>query len=1275
MEPSPRNSTQSPSKPKNNVIETPRTSNLNFLRAKRLNYFCGKSSQNPLLKTEASQDAGQSFRTATPRRRLSVPSSSHVIAYSDVPEKMSAEFKAMSVIGETSLQGTEEKKPPAPTFPQDVHGNPGKEELTNIPANHTQPLPITEMEGKERTKYRKTPNKSIPNSLQPKISNPPVPSVHLNLQPVTTKHKKDIPIQQDPQAMLEKDDGKVSFIDPIFQSSHKEVEINGSPSYHGPMSTLYQVKNDKHIPHSQIKPDLDEFDVLSTHRSLLRSSFVTDLDQDLLEDLSVPETEKLHHVMTWAKKFLDKCNGGELTSATGDTLMKNMTEDSSLDSIGSTRITDKHLRLGYCDSKKLPGLGDEVRVSLKSPRSLAKPKLKSKQAQLDPFLAGPKPNLFQRDHEEYEDNFFEPLLVKYSGERDNLKMKDFADSGEDLFGTRPNHQLYNTHIFRDIKSAVALKDNDINRDYESSSPDSCLNTERLTSILEDLELKEKGLKNTGDNDGGRTDRTFLVKKSENSDDNTYILVSGKIPDRRQPAAHKVDSNMDLSDGCTREICQECPACSFTNTTSSNWCSECGLALNRAEVHPFQNYKLSNPYISDDKDVDDFFSINNQKRSFDNSISQKNAKELGRAVCWEDNSDVVSDSEGSVLDKYLFYVKQLDTLRSQEKEQNNFYQSEYTSETSSDDEPFQDDFRLRASGQSKPWGETKTLAPEIHHFGDEAMKERTLIGSNEHIIRTEGSNVKGLLDRKLQKAPNISSKLTGPKRYWEKSSIAWSSYTHGELKPRSQHSIQRPTSADSKKYRNQLQDDKVTEVNSTLESSKHVQGENNCFHNAKEYKNVSMAYMKTSNAWAVSEHLCKDKRERSTPNHRRICEAENCAMWLLLPDELWIYIFSLLTHGDLSRVARVCQRFRHIANDESLWKVVKVSNCHSLKDSCLVSIGLHHPESISLYRCHDDSQNITNEGFKQFFQHCKDSLKELNITNCSGEIFRGDTVLSYANNFCARLTSVDVSWTGATDKGIISLIQACVCLQSLSMNGCNITDNAITALLKRHYKSLNKLEIFGCHTLAAKCLISVASECVHLENLNIGRIPKATDVCLAKIASNLHKITTLNLTGLNVVRDRTIHHIVKQCPKLENLTLSSCLQVTDVSLVEISTYRPTIKYLDLSGCKKVSDIGIQALARSCQQLRYLDLSSTSTGKRGVCLLASYSYANLECLKLSFCKEVTADAIEKLCKNCKRLKILHLYGCRLSPDLGNIKKISKSFQIFHDLSIPTANIVGE
>ncbi|XP_074850164.1 uncharacterized protein LOC142013023 [Carettochelys insculpta] len=200
---------------------------------------------------------------------------------------------------------------------------------------------------------------------------------------------------------------------------------------------------------------------------------------------------------------------------------------------------------------------------------------------------------------------------------------------------------------------------------------------------------------------------------------------------------------------------------------------------------------------------------------------------------------------------------------------------------------------------------------------------------------------------------------------------------------------------------------------------------------------------------------------------------------------------------------------------------------------------------------------------------------------------------------------------------------------------------------------------------------MAIGCPNLQTLNIGRLPKVTNICLAKIVNCLKKLTALNLTGLNVVRDRVVHFIVTQCPRLECLVLSSCSQVTDISLVEISTYLQTIRYLDVSGCKKVTDIGIQALTGSCRQLYYLDLSSTRTSKRGVCLLASFCHLSLECVKLSFCKDVTLGAVKKLCKHCKRLKSLHLYGCHFMPDLESINKINKMVQVYHDLCVPPAN----
>ncbi|XP_048360665.1 F-box/LRR-repeat protein 20-like [Sphaerodactylus townsendi] len=201
------------------------------------------------------------------------------------------------------------------------------------------------------------------------------------------------------------------------------------------------------------------------------------------------------------------------------------------------------------------------------------------------------------------------------------------------------------------------------------------------------------------------------------------------------------------------------------------------------------------------------------------------------------------------------------------------------------------------------------------------------------------------------------------------------------------------------------------------------------------------------------------------------------------------------------------------------------------------------------------------------------------------------------------------------------------------------------------------------------------KCPNMKVLNIGRIHKVTADCLAQVVNNMKKLICLDITGLNMVKDCVVRFIAMKCPELECLVLNSCSQVTDLSLIEISTYLPTIRYLDVSGCKGVTDTGVQALAGSCWKLFHLDLSSTAISKRGVCLLASFCFRTLECVKISFCKAITSDAVAKLCKNCKRLKILHLYGCSFMPDLESIKKINKNVEVFHDLPIPAAKLSSE
>ncbi|XP_051277566.1 F-box/LRR-repeat protein 2-like isoform X3 [Dicentrarchus labrax] len=307
----------------------------------------------------------------------------------------------------------------------------------------------------------------------------------------------------------------------------------------------------------------------------------------------------------------------------------------------------------------------------------------------------------------------------------------------------------------------------------------------------------------------------------------------------------------------------------------------------------------------------------------------------------------------------------------------------------------------------------------------------------------------------------------------------------------------------------------------------------------------------------------------------------------------------------------------------------------------------------------------------FFTLCRKTLEELQVTSCTGPSLHGDQMLPLIGQLCDHVISVDVSWSGATDTGVKALSDCCAGLQlkSVVLNGCHVTDDPLIKLVKRHKESLYRLEVFGCQFLTPSCLQTVYEMCPGLQHLNIGQVPKVNAQSLTVLTSQLKCLISLNLTGLQAVTDATVDTLLQKCVKLQSLTFSSCPGVTDQTLHSISKYTPCIsqsvrlcvRSLDVSGCKAVTDAGVQSLALGCRRLQQLDLSSTGTGNRGVTLLANYCSGHLHTVKLSFC-HVTSENILKLCRRCKRLKVLHLYGSAHLPTEREIREVNTAVKVY-------------
>ncbi|XP_031712049.1 uncharacterized protein LOC116388393 [Anarrhichthys ocellatus] len=385
----------------------------------------------------------------------------------------------------------------------------------------------------------------------------------------------------------------------------------------------------------------------------------------------------------------------------------------------------------------------------------------------------------------------------------------------------------------------------------------------------------------------------------------------------------------------------------------------------------------------------------------------------------------------------------------------------------------------------------------------------------------------------------------------------------------------------------------------------------------------------------------------------------CDCWLCLPDEVWLSILSLLPHSDLCRVTRVCSRLHTLATDHTLWRNLRIANS-DLTERCLLCVGRRRPHSLCLYSC--SGLSLTSCGLQMFFTLCGNFLKEVKVTSCTGPGLHGDQMLRLIGQLCRHVTSVDVGWSGATDTGVKALSDCCPGLQlkSIVLNGCHVTDDPLMKLVMRHKESLCRLEVFGCQFLTPSCLQAVYEMCPGLQHLNIGQVPKVTAHCLTVMTSLLKCLISINLTGLQVVTDGTVETLLQNCVELQSLTFSSCPGVTDLTMYSISKYTPCIRSLDVSGCKAVTDAGVQSLALGCRRLQQLNLSSTGTGNRGVTLLANYCSRQLQTVKLNFC-HITLETILKLCRRCKRLKALHLYGCARLPAEREIREVNPTVKV--------------
>lgn len=218
----------------------------------------------------------------------------------------------------------------------------------------------------------------------------------------------------------------------------------------------------------------------------------------------------------------------------------------------------------------------------------------------------------------------------------------------------------------------------------------------------------------------------------------------------------------------------------------------------------------------------------------------------------------------------------------------------------------------------------------------------------------------------------------------------------------------------------------------------------------------------------------------------------------LPNEIILKVFSNLQIPDLLSCEEVSKRIGGIADDETLWQKVNLSN---------KKIPKRFLEGLLATNCKYLSLNgvlIGNSKFKA----------------CEKLKLNGNSSLKY----------LDLSWCESTVEDIEVILASCHTLEKLSLANLELTPNMINSICTQNGETLTLLNLSYCCTgLDLEAVTRILRECVNLKEINFGHT-KLTAETENYIAQNLPLwVEKLELSNLNF-SDNQIRWIYENCPK-------------------------------------------------------------------------------------------------------------------------------------------------
>ena len=279
-------------------------------------------------------------------------------------------------------------------------------------------------------------------------------------------------------------------------------------------------------------------------------------------------------------------------------------------------------------------------------------------------------------------------------------------------------------------------------------------------------------------------------------------------------------------------------------------------------------------------------------------------------------------------------------------------------------------------------------------------------------------------------------------------------------------------------------------------------------------------------------LCRRNLRVSGDDHRNL----RSEIHWLLPDNVWLHIFSYLSVGERIQASYACRRWNNLCKDLLFWRKVDFSFCSSQRvtDDLVRAVTSYAMGIQSIDLSGDHCERITDEAICHVARSCQ-RLQRLNIAGRDRVTNRG---LSLIARNCPLLKELNVTnCYEIGDKGVKTVAKNCRRLKVLSLASCSkISDKGIR-LIAQKCTSLRSLDISGCSGVSDNSLISIGKHCHSLQNINLKEITGITFYGIERLVHGNPEITHVRLGIIRDARNTMIalQIIVKHCEKLKFLS--------------------------------------------------------------------------------------------------------------------------------------------